>query len=246
MIQRAWMMGWSAAFVLVAACGDGGGAASPAADTQTIDAADTASAADDTGPSVEPDTTPVVPDPPVDTYPPGPYGAEYLETIDPELSFYDPWADRDIKLRDYWLDPNTNVILISSAAGWCTACMYEAWDLVDAYEKYHPDGFEILYTMYADPQDLPLWDDAHRREQDMAFMNDWHDNVGKYIDLDPVKVTNYPLLVDIGYKMGEFYDKSATPFTIMVRTRDMKVIYRAIGYGAGSIEHHIKTALYSN
>lgn len=243
MIRRAMAMGFVVVLASFGACDSGGGATT---ETDTVEAADTSIEATDTTVAVEQDTVPSVDTTPVvDDYPPGPYGGDYLDIADPDLSFYDPWADSDIYLRDYYGNPDIKVILISSAAGWCTACMYEAWDLVETYDTYQPKGLEIIYTLFEDVDGLPMWEDAHRRASDMALMNDWHDNAGIYIGL-PKRVINYPLFVDIGYKLGEYYDKEATPFTIMVRTSDMRIVYRAVGYGAGSISDNVKTVLFAN
>ncbi|TNF34248.1 MAG: hypothetical protein EP329_07450 [Deltaproteobacteria bacterium] len=247
MIRRAMTLALATAVLVLGACDDSSGTAE--ADTvetdtlasDTLTEADTTEAVDTT--TVEEDTAAADTAEAYD-YPPGPYGTRYLDIIDPELGFYDPWADSYTYVHQFYGDPNVKVLLISSAAGWCTACMLEAWELVDTYDTYHDKGFEILYTLYEDAQSRPLWDDVHRRESDMALMNDWRDNAGVYIG-KPRRVIDYPLFVDVGFQLNPYYTENATPLTLLVRTSDMRIVYSAVGYSAGSISDNVKTVLFA-
>jgi len=228
----------SLATVLTAACAD----------------ADTTSPNGSAIPEVPEVPDPIVPDPivpdepeePLLEYPPGPYGGEYLDIIE-DLSFYDPWMGVDYSLSDYLGDPETKVVVITSGAGWCTACQYEAWDLVDTYAKYHLDGLEVLYTLYEDTRGKALWRDeasAQEIDADFTFMNDFRSYLGNWIDLE-TRQANYPMLVDVGFTLGAYYDKAATPLTLIVRTSDMRILYRQIGYSPGAIETIVKSVLYA-
>jgi len=244
MIRRAVTLGLATVFVALGACdGDSGNTT----ETDTVVANDTVESVDTTEvpDTVEEDTTPAVDTAePVYPYPEGPYGGHYLDIIPPDLGFYEPWQDSWVYLRDFYQDPDVKVLVISSAAGWCTACMYEAWDLVDTYDLYEDDGLEIIYTLYEDAQSRPLWEDAHRRESDMALMNDWRDNAGVYIGL-PRRTIQYPLYVDVGFQLEPYYTENATPLTLIVRTSDMRVVYSAVGYAQGSITDNVKTVLFA-
>ena len=68
-------------------------------------------------PTIEKDT------PRIRVLPDGPYGTGYLETIQ-DLEFWDPWTGEAPRLSDYYMNPDVSVLVVSSAAGWCTACMY--------------------------------------------------------------------------------------------------------------------------
>jgi len=204
----------------------------------------------------EPDTTSTDPDttePETPAYPAGPYGTEapdpstgHLDTIK-DLSFLEPWTGQTVHLHDYYKSEDVKVILISSGAGWCTACQYEAWDLHSTYEKYHADGLEVLYTLYQDVQGKALWRDGasdSELDADFTFMNEWHDNLGAGVGLEPTYVANYPTLVDVGFEMGEFYNQNATPLTLIVRVSDMKILYRQVGYSSGAVDTIVKSVLF--
>ncbi len=241
----ATLMGLTFASAGMVACGDSG---SNDDGDDPIDIAEDTTVEADTTPeddTSEPDIAVVDTTPAPPAYPEGPYGTTYLETMQ-DLSFYDPWSGLDIKLSDYYGSDETKIILISGAAGWCTACRYEGWDLTHVYEDYKEDGLEILYVMYEDFQGKALWRDEAEIDADFTFMNLWKDLIesGPFPDLGPTTVV-YPLLVDIGFHLDEYFDKSATPVTIMVRTSDMKIVYKEVGYASGVIETHVKTALYA-
>jgi len=227
----------SLALAMAPACNEEDGAAQP----------------DPTEPDpTEPDPTepdpeiPDEPDQPLVEYPDGPYGGEYLDTI-ADLAFYDPWMGVDYSFSDYLADPATKVIVVTSGAGWCTACQYEAWDLVETYDKYHLEGLEVFYTLYEDTKGKEIWREgasADEIDADFTFMNEWKDWLGNWIDLE-VRQANYPVLVDIGFQLGAYYDRAATPLTLIVRTSDMKILYRQIGYNPGAIETIVKGVLFS-
>lgn len=188
--------------------------------------------------------TPV--DEPVDVptplaYPEGPYGTNYLD-ITKDLEFFDPLTGLTPRLSDYYLNPDVSVLVISSAAGWCTACMYEGWDLVEVYDKYKDRGLEVLYTLYEDRNADPIFQDGDSDAQinaDLSFFNDWKNKLGKLIGL-PLRKANYPVLVDRDFVLEEYYNQGATPLTLIVRTSDMRILYRQVGYAAGTIEQLIK------
>ena len=79
-------------------------------------------------------------------YPPGPYAVEKFQVM-PNMTFYDPWEDKWIELKDYYLSEDVKALFIVSSAGWCGPCFAEAASLANVYEKYNSDGLEIIYTL---------------------------------------------------------------------------------------------------
>jgi hypothetical protein len=233
------------------ACDDGGAstktpqesdALEPAPDTATEDTA--SSTPEDAAVSVD-TAPPEVSEPEPVPYPEGPYGTDYLD-ITKDLAFYDPWMGVEYRLSDYYQSETVKALLVTSAAGWCTACQYEAWDLVDVYNEYKQYGLEVLYTLYEDNKGKPLWEDGapfEELDRDLTFLTLWKQSLGAGIDLE-TREANYPVLVDRGFVMEEYYNQGATPLTLIVRTRDMRIIYRQIGYNPGSIETVVKGIIF--
>jgi hypothetical protein len=185
------------------------------------------------------DETPLEPE--IEAYPAGPYGTGYLD-ISADLEFFDPWTGATPRLSDYYKSDEVSVLLISSAAGWCTACMYEAWDLVDVYDKYHDRGLEVLYTLYENTQGQPIFQDDATDDEitaDMNFFLGWQESLGQRIGL-PVREANYPTVVDRDFVLGAYFDAAATPLTLIIDTSDMRILYRQVGYAKGTVEQMVK------
>jgi hypothetical protein len=227
--------------ILAAACDDGASNAPAAPGPDTAVGADTNQADVSDEPAPPPDVA-VEEEPP---YPPGPYGIEKWSIIANE-GFFDPWTGETIRLSDYYGDPAVNGIVIVSAAGWCTACSYEAWDLVTVYEKYKDRGLVVLYTLYEDNRARPLWAEGstfEEKDRDFVYMTLYRESLGHIAGLPP-REANYPVLIDIGHTLSRYFDKNATPLTMIVRTSDMQIVHREVGYNAGSVDLMIKLALY--
>lgn len=235
--------------LLTTACDEEGPPASTPLDTTQPDTAletpDTTEPAPDTT-EASPDTTSPEVEVPVEVaYPEPPYGTGYLDIIE-DLSFYDPWSGKNYKLSDYYGSEETKVILIASAAGWCTACQYEAWDLVEIYEEFHGQGLEVLYTLYEDKNGKPFLQDGaawEEHDKDLTYLQLWKENLGVSLGLEG-REANYPFLVDREFILEDYYNQGATPLSLIVRTRDMRILYRQIGYSAGSIEHIVNTVIH--
>ena len=179
-------------------------------------------------------------------WPEGPYGTGYMDVIANE-SFYDPFTGNIIRLSDYYLDPDVSGIVIVSAAGWCSECSDESWDLVDAQTKYERDGLLVLYTLYEDSHGRILWEEGapfEALDRDMTFMTDYRDNLGRLVGLEP-RVANYPVVVDKGFSLERYYNNdSATPLTLILRASDMRIVYKEFGYSSGTVDLTIERSLY--
>jgi len=246
-MRLATIPGYVLPLLSLVACDSGGPAATPTDATPTdATVADTASTspaeADASAPDASaPDASAPDPSAPTLAYPDGPFGTNYLD-ITRDLEFFDPWTGALPRLADYYQHPDIKVLLVSSAAGWCTACMYEAWDLVEVYDKYQGRGLEVLYTIYEDRDSKPIFQDGASDDEitaDMAFFRAWEMNLGKYIGL-PIREANYPVLADRDFVLEDYYNEGATPLTLIVRTSDMRILYRQVGYAAGTIEQLIR------
>jgi hypothetical protein len=234
--------------VAIGGCEEASAPVAPVEDTAV--AAEDTSGADalaDVSAAPEADVAVEAPDaaPPAPPYPEGPYGVASLDTIANE-SFYDPAEGRVVRLSDFYLNPDVVGLVIVSSAGWCSACSYEAWDLVDVQERYRDDGLRVLYTLYEDAQGRPLGlspDDADVTSREAAFVASYAEKLGSLVNLPP-RVANFPVLIDAGHTLKPYFDDNATPMTVVVRTSDMRIEYRMVGYSPGTILAVVRGALF--
>lgn len=158
-------------------------------------------------------------------YPEGPYGfvrgsvipnLEFLgwaapSAVDYDLNriellelgrFYDPEGEKGIEF-----------LLVNASAVWCTVCQAEFLDLreLELYDQLRPRGVEMLGVLFEDRDALPA----------------------RYADLQEwarVFEVAFPFVLDPGFKMGAFFDRSATPMNMVVDTRTMELVFSMTGY----------------
>lgn len=116
--------------------------------------------------------------------------------------FYDPDGEKGIEL-----------LFINASAVWCGVCQQEFRDLREAawYDQVRPRGVEMLGVLFEDADSLPA----------------------RYSDLETwarAFEVRFPLVLDPGFKMGAFFDRSATPMNMVVDARTMTVLISMTGY----------------
>jgi hypothetical protein len=101
--------------------------------------------------------------PPIQAYPPGPYGygigavidnLEFIGWRDPVASGYDVALLEHVRLGDFY-DPtgtNTELIVINASAVWCTVCQAEMRDMnrSGTYEAFRARKVQVFGTLFED------------------------------------------------------------------------------------------------
>lgn len=158
-------------------------------------------------------------------YPAGPYGTEVGDTI-ANLTFYTA-EGRAVDLKS--LFGKEKVIILGSAAGWCSVCRDEAVEFQDFYELYDDKGLILIVTLFEDDRGNPITG---------SYVNSWVD----YFDL------TYPVyqdkIEDGQFALQSFYDENATPLNMVITTADMKIRYRAVGYSAFQVNYWAKKFMF--
>lgn len=129
------------------------------------------------------------------------YDLALLESID--LSrFYDPSGEKGVEL-----------LLVSAVAVWCSVCQVEYQDLRDSGlpAEFRERGVEMLGVLFEDADALPA------RYEDLVLWS-------------RVFEVNFPFVLDPGFKMGSFFDRSATPMNMVIDARTMKILVSLTGY----------------
>ena len=205
----------------------------------------------DVKPDVESNDVIPEPDAPViviDDYPPGPYSLEKFG-ITPDMTFYDPWSDARVSLSDYYKHSEIKALLVVSSAGWCGPCLMEAAALVGLYEKYAPDGLEIIYTMGNTniPGDVPFDTTMGRTDTagfaaDLDFMDNWKLSIAT----EAGALVNYPVYADPNREILASFPNHAWPLSFIVTTKDMGVRLIEEGYWSALMENKLMLCLYGD
>jgi len=121
------------------------------------------------------------------------------------------------------------VIILTSAAGWCSVCREEAQAFNDFFGLYDTRGLIIVYTLFEDDRGNPI---------SPEYVQTWID----YFDLD------YPVyqdrITDGQFAMQPFYDQDATPLNMVVTTKDMQIRYREVGYSDFQVTYWAKKYMF--
>jgi hypothetical protein len=116
-------------------------------------------------------------------------------------SFYDPTGDKGIRY-----------VVLTSTAVWCGVCRLEYDDFRSGrVAEYGQQGVVFFGALFEDndgrtarPSDLTLWANA--------------------FDVD------FPFVLDPAFKLGAFFDREATPMTMVIDASTMKVVWLETGW----------------
>ncbi len=155
-------------------------------------------------------------------YPEGPYGVadgaiiENHAFVRPDGSTLDFQAIRE--------DESKSLLLISTAAGWCTACIEEQGFLEAQYTAKGDDGLTVLVSLFEDRDFQPA---------DPALAEAWietHD-------------LTFPVVADAPFVLGDYYDPEVTPMNMLVELNTMEILHIVTGTDQSAIEALIDGAL---
>lgn len=161
---------------------------------------------------------------PRQNYPQGPYGVEVNDTIE-NLSF----VNRDgeaYRLADSFFDLNQRLLLVTTSAEWCTACIKEQPKLQALYENYRPFGLGVLVTLFQDNNFEPASHELAQRWRDKYMLN-------FEVVADPENPSTF----------SPYYDVSLTPMVMLIDLQEMKILYLTQGFDEESVVAQIEALL---
>jgi len=154
-------------------------------------------------------------------YPAGPYGDDpgslaadrcFRGFGTPASSPHTASALEDISLGNFY-DPTGEkyeILLVNSAAVWCSVCKSEHQTLPDHYAERAPRGLAIVSALFqnnkgapAELSDLVTWVEAF----DVPF----------------------PMVLDPDYQLGDYASAETAPLNLVVDARTMRIIDKFIG-----------------
>ena len=143
---------------------------------------------------------------------PGTRGTEVGSIIAP-LEFVDPNGDV-YSLEEVYQTGTNRVLLLTTSAGWCTACIEEQAALQTLYTDYAGRGVEILVTVFQKGDYEPA---------DAGFAKQWK----RRYEL------TYPVVADPPFVMQAYYpgqDASVTPILLVIDVETMTIRERYVGF----------------
>jgi hypothetical protein len=207
--------------------------ASDATDASAIDATPTLDAA----PAIDPGKDADSPcDPSV--YPCGPYGFS-VGSVAPDLTFegrVDTNGDGAITAADgvsrisfasLRAGPSTQALAVIGSAGWCTACNAEAPNIVSLAASYKSTGDHVAFLSDLIDSNMPGIPATFR------FLDLW---AAKY------KI-GYPISIDPTHLLAPFFSTPAFPTQMVIRTRDMVIMWVNAGADPMALQAQIDAVL---
>lgn len=169
-------------------------------------------------------------------YPSGPYGSEVGDTLanlcfrgfrNPARVKHNESSLEDIAFADYY-DPTgskgTRLLLIDTAAVWCSACRSEHEGLSAKNSEYAGRGLQILGT---------LFQDARREPATTVDLGNWVETFS----------SNYAMALDQDYQMGTYASADTAPLNLVVDAKTMKIEQKLLGDQAAVLWPFIDASL---
>lgn len=155
-------------------------------------------------------------------YPNGPFGTEEGDTLadacfqgfrNPDQVSHTQSSLETIAFADYY-DPSGSkgyqLILINTAAVWCSACRSEHEGLPSKNREYGPRGLRILST---------LFQDARRDPATLRDLSTWVETFS----------SDYAMVLDPDYQLGGFASAETAPLNLVIDARTMKIEKKLLG-----------------
>ena len=117
-------------------------------------------------------------------------------------------------LQDVYRNGENKVLLLTTSAGWCTACIEEQASLETLYSDYNDRGVEIIVTVFQN---------ANYEPADVNFANQWKRRYR----------LSYPVVADTDFLIQDYYpgrDPSVTPIMLVIDVPSMTILERFVGY----------------
>lgn len=127
-------------------------------------------------------------------------------------SFYDPTRER------------YELILVNSAAIWCSACQVEHQTLPARARELEADGLLILSALFQDAKRNPATTD---------------DLVAWIETFDP----SFPMVLDPDYQLGAYASAETAPLNLVIDARNMQILQKFIGDQASVLWPYLEKEL---
>ncbi len=152
------------------------------------------------------------------SYASGPYGVLAGDTLINHC--YETSEGDFLTLSDIYNDDAASVLLITTSAGWCSACLEEQPYLQQWYTDHYDDGLRIVVTLFEDENLVPA---------NVGYASDWK---SRFSLTFPVVADPAVEFSDLGIsmtQMGWYYDTKLAPMQMLVDVKTMKILSLDVG-----------------
>ncbi len=126
---------------------------------------------------------------------------------------------------DVFADTQKKLLLISTGAGWCGACIEEQPVLSELHEKWSGKGLQILVTIF---------EDADFNPATPMLAGQWRDH----------HMTPFPVVSDAPNAFApDYYDAASAPMNMFVDVETMTMLSIEVGFDREGAEAIIETWL---
>ena len=155
-------------------------------------------------------------------YPDGPFGTEEGDTLgnlsfqgflNPQKVSHDAASLETISFSDYYDPTGSNgsqLLLIDTAAVWCSACRTEHEGLSAKNDEYSPKGLRIVGTLFQNAKSDPAT---------ITDLKNWVETFA----------SDYAMVLDPDYQLGSYATADTAPLNMVVNTRTMKIEKKILG-----------------
>ena len=142
-------------------------------------------------------------------YPAGPYGTGENAILE-NLSFVSTEGEA-FELESLYQDSSNQLLLLTTAADWCSVCIEEQPKLQSIFEEYQEDGLEIV---------VALFETSDYQPASAATAANWKTR----FDL------SYTVVADPEFQLDAYYDSALTPMNMVVDLASMQILWIGTGW----------------
>ncbi len=143
-----------------------------------------------------------VDDVPRDAYPDGPFGSGEGDVLENHVFTLPSGAA--LALQEVRADADAQLLLLVTAAEWCTACLEEQPELQRLYERRAADGLRVMVGVFEDAEFAPA------TPADAAQWQDHH-------------ALSFTVVADPDFALRAYYDAALSPMNMLVRLGPMTI-----------------------
>ena len=162
---------------------------------------------------------------PVDrsVYPEGPYGADEGAVVE-DHKLLTPTGEDFYFSTDIRENVDNKLLLVSTGAGWCTACIEEQPKLEEFYNTYKDSGLIIAEIIFQDIDQNPaVPEDALEWAEEFEC--------------------SYPVLADGDAQFDQYQDPSLAPLIMLINLDTMTIVKKSSGFQESIFEALIQSML---